>query len=243
MCCVHRGEGVVQQLVAERGVRPGRARRFPVARCDVLWSLGVEHHAAAGFVSDLSRLQHGRDVSQRGVGQTQQILRHVVAKPGAEGNGLAQLLELSDGEGIDDLGAGFGELGQGARKDLLNSRVRAFLVHERAKYAQTLALEPVGLEKVEVVVFPSIGLRERVVGVVGCHHVEEPNAILYRSRHGAGDVAVEVEWDDAIAAGQADGGTNTEQREMRRRSANRIAGVRTHASHSETGGHTRSSSP
>ncbi len=76
----------------------------------------------------------------------------------------------------------------------------------------------------------------RIVGVRTGNHLQHGDGIFERARHRAGDVREQVERDHARTAGEAHRRADAGERLMRRRAANRVAGVASETDGAEVGG-------
>ena len=76
----------------------------------------------------------------------------------------------------------------------------------------------------------------RILGIFADDHLEDGGGVFDRARHRAGDVGEIAERNHARAARQAHRRSNADERVVRRRPANRVAGVGAEADEAEVGG-------
>ena len=104
---------------------------------------------------------------------------------------------------------------------------------------------PSCVEEGRVVVFPAAapGLGIGVRRVVSDHRAEDARHVLDGAAHWPGDVPIEGERHHAVAAGEPDRRADADQREARRWSADRVAGVGAEPDQAEIGGDSRGGAP
>ncbi len=83
---------------------------------------------------------------------------------------------------------------------------------------------------------------ERIFRVNPGNHVQHPGSVFDGARDRTAHVRAEEQRHDAVAAGEPEGWTNTDQRVVRGRPADRVSGIRTQAHGAEVRGHRRGGS-
>ena len=150
-------------------------------------------------------------------------------------------VEVFDGHRIGDVGAEVPELADGPAKDAVDFGVERGRVIRLMQDTDPRALQAVGTQRGRVVridVSAAPG-RDGIVRIFTSNHLQHRSRISDRAGDSAGDISGEAEGHHTGAAYQAHRRTQSHERLVRGRTADRIAGIAREAHGGEIGGRRR----
>ena len=212
---------------------------FPgIARLD---RVGIAQHGRDRRMHLAARHRLGEGAERRGRAAGQigvQIGLEILDQDQKTAGPVAEQLVQAGDRNLGNVGAETAHLFGGAADDRRDFGVFRRGLHDVGEDADARAAQPVGLEK------RSIGGRDvadaerglRIVGVVAHGRVEHEREIGDAARHRAADVLGARQRHDAGAAGEPLRAADAGETVMRRRDADRAAGVAAHPDRGEIGG-------
>ena len=155
---------------------------------------------------------------------TVEVVLELVAAAGLR---AAHLVQPLDRHRIDDLGAQISQLAERAAKYRIDVAIERRRVVGLMQHAEPRALQTVAAQRRRVVrVYLAARRRgRRIVRIFAGDHLQHRRGVGDGPRHGAGDVGAEVQRHDAGAADEAHRRSEADQRLVRRRPADRVAGI------------------